>query len=776
MSDDDHPHIQTLPPDEPLLSPDALPAPKPKVKKRRLLLLLIPLAALAVVSTIFGMMMAVASDLPNLESAKEFQTAKNSLLFDMNGKPLGVLTSDRDRVLVSYDQISPFMVNAIIAIEDKRFFENNGVDLRGIGRAFYQDIAKGGTVQGGSTIAQQFVKNALQAQNKRTVFEKLKESALAYHLTRKWSKQKILTEYLNSIYFGNGAYGIESAARVYFGHDPNHLGCGTRSRPCARELTAPEAALIAGVVANPTAFDPLAHPIAAKRRRDLVLKQMLLQGKIDQAVYADGVQQTLPTNIVPPSVDTKAPYFTTWVSQQLVEHFGARKAFEGGLSVKTSLDLQLQQAAQKAIADNLGSLGPNGPTAALVAIDNRTGEVRALVGGSDYRTRPFNLATQGQRQPGSTVKPFILAQALKKGYGLGSVWPSRKRVFDVPNTGGKEKFVVNNFDNAYAGARDLGSALTFSDNSVFAAAGIATGTKRIANFIQRMGVRTPVSDNPAMTLGAFKQGVSALDWAHAYESFASGGNRIWGSLGAPDKGPVGIEEVRPIGSDKVLARNRVHHTRVLSPVLAQLTTQQMETVIAHGTGTRAAYGGFAAGKTGTTENFGDAWFAGFTDRWTIAVWVGYPNSNKPMKTEFGGQPVAGGTFPALIWRDFVVQANAIYKQRAADALARKQGKDAPTSTDPSTLQGGSGSSAGTGTVPSGTGGTNSAGRTGGTKTTGKTGSGKAGGGAGGTGGGNATPTPKPAPTPTPAPAPAPATPPASGGAGGDSGGAAAPSG
>jgi len=773
MSDDDHPHIQTLPPDAPLLEPDALPAPKPKVKKRRLLLLLIPLAALAVVSTIFGMMMAVASDLPDLESSKEFQTARNSLLFDTNGKPLGVLTSDRDRVLVSYDQISPFMRNAIIAIEDKRFFENNGVDLRGIGRAFYQDIAQGGTVQGGSTIAQQFVKNALQAQNKRTVFEKLKESALAYHLTRKWSKQKILTEYLNSIYFGNGAYGIESAARVYFGHDPNHLGCGTRARPCAAELTAPEAALIAGVVANPTAFDPLAHPLAAKRRRDLVLKQMLLQGRITQSDYADGIEQTLPTNIVPPSVDTKSPYFTTWVSQQLVEHFGARRAFEGGLSVKTTLDLDLQRAAEKAIADNLGSLGPDGPTAALVAIDNQTGEVRALVGGSDYRTHPFNLATQGQRQPGSTVKPFILAQALKKGYGLGSIWESRKRVFDVPDTGGKEKFVVNNFDNAYAGARDLGSALTFSDNSVFAAVGIATGTKRIASFIQRMGVRTPVSDNPAMTLGAFKQGVSALDWAHAYESFASGGNRIWGSLGAPDKGPVGIEEVRPIGSDKVLARNRIHRTRILAPYLAQLTTQQMETVVAHGTGTRAAYGGFAAGKTGTTENFGDAWFAGFTDRWTIAVWVGYPNSNKPMTTEFGGQPVAGGTFPAQIWHDFVVQANAIYKERADAALAKKNGKDAPTTTDSSTLPSGGGSSGGTSTVPSG----GTGGGTGGTGGTTGTGTGKTGGGktGGGTGNGNATPTPAPKPTPAPTPTPAPSTPPASGG-GGDSGGAAAPSG
>ena len=211
------------------------------------------------------------------------------------------------------------MRDAIISVEDERFYENQGVDVRGIGRAFYQDVVSGGPRQGGSTITQQFVKNALEAQSQRTLFQKLREAALAYHLTRKWSKNKILREYLNSIYFGNGAYGIESAARVYFGSDPNHSDCGTRLRPCASELTAAEAALLAGVVANPTAYDPVAHPEAALARRNLSSAKMLEQDKITRQEFDDASAEALPAKVVPPTVSTQAPYFTTWVSQQLVE-------------------------------------------------------------------------------------------------------------------------------------------------------------------------------------------------------------------------------------------------------------------------------------------------------------------------------------------------------------------------------------------------------------------------------------------------------------------------
>jgi penicillin-binding protein 1A len=656
--------------------------PRPRIKKLRLLGILLPLGVLAVVSTVFGMMMAVASDLPSLTAAQQLRNAHNSVVYDSRGTKLGILTSNENRILVPYRDIASSMKFAVIAIEDKRFYNNSGVDLRGIARAFMQDIVQKRSAQGGSTITQQFVKNALQAQGNRTVFEKLREAALAYHLTRKWSKEDILTNYLNSIYFGNGAYGIESAARTYFGNDPNHKGCGESvRRPCAKELQPWESALLAGIIASPSAYDPVAHPVAAMHRRNIVLGNMLAQGRLTRAQYDDALQQPLWSgDLDQPRVRTDAPYFTTWVRQQLIDRFGPERAFEGGLKIKTTLDFEMQKAAEAAISKYLSY--PLGPTASLVAIDNKSGEVRAMVGGRDYSQQPFNLATQGQRQPGSSFKPFILAQALREGASVNDLWPSRRRDFVVPGTHGKEHFVVNNFEGSYAGVRSLGQALTYSDNAVFSAAGIHYGTRKIARLARRMGIRSPVSHNLAMTLGGLKEGVSPLDMAHAYETFATGGLRITGSLGANDDGPVGIEYVRRIKDDKLVKENKKKSIRVLSPQLTAQEVAVMQTVVSEGTGKRAAYGGFAAGKTGTTENYGDAWFIGFTDKMTIAVWVGYPNGNTSMAHDFGGAPVEGGTFPAQIWHDFVVAANDIVAQRDAERLARTNEKRAKKGLPP----------------------------------------------------------------------------------------------
>src|SRR3954468_11487461 len=640
------------------------PHKRPRVRKLRLLVVLVPLIALAIVSTVFGMMMAVDSELPDLENRKEYQDARNSVLYDYTGKKsLGVLTNNQSRVLVTYDQISPDMRNAIIAIEDRRFYTNSGVDIRGIARAFVQDVVQKKAVQGGSTITQQFVKNALRAQNQRTVFQKLREAALAYHLTRKWSKAKILTQYLNSIYFGNGAYGIESAARTYFGKD--HPGCGSREKPCVSVLRPEEAALLAGVVANPSGYDPVAHPVAALRRRNLVLLRMFQQGRLGRLQYFTARQEALPADLEQPTVRTQAPYFTTWVRQQLVDRFGARRSFEGGLKITTTLDAQLQRAAESTA--NKYFSNPDGPATAIVAIDNDTGEVRAMVGGRNFNSRPFNLATQGQRQPGSAIKPFILAEALRRGISPASVWPSRKRVFDVP--GGNDKFTVNNFENSYSGSNTLAGALTASDNSIFAAVGLQVGTKRISRRARQMGIRTPVSTNPAMTLGGLKEGVTPLDMAHAYETFAENGLRVTGTLGSSKQGPVGVRSVRTCPAagrpTRVLAENDLRRRRVLGRDTAQTAVGIMQTVIQRGTGKRAglADGSFAAGKTGTTENSGDAWFVGFTDRLTVAVWVGYPDKLRPMLTEFAGRPVEGGTYPALIWHDFLTGANKILDER-----------------------------------------------------------------------------------------------------------------
>ena len=601
MTDLERPTVTSLP------LPEDSPPPrvKPRLRKLRLLGLLIPLSLLAVVSTVFGMMMAVASDLPALENEKRFQgDARNSILYDSQNHVLGRLTSNEHRIYVKANQIAPMMRFAIISIEDQRFFTNSGVDLKGIGRAFVQDVIKGGAVQGASTITQQFVKLALEAQDKRTVFQKLRESALAYHLTRKWSKEKILTEYLNSIYFGNGAYGIEAAAETYFGADINHRGCGTIANPCARKLQPQEAALLAGIVQNPTRWDPAVNPPAARFRRNVVLKKMLEQGYLTPIQYRKAIAETLPArdDIHPPAVNSKAPYFTTWVRQQLVDRYGAQHVFEGGLKVRTTLDPQLQRAAQTAVNNWLGN--GTGPTAALVAIDNKTGEVRAMVSGTaDYSQRPFNLVTQGQRQPGSAFKPFILARALQDGIAPGSVWTSKKKIFCVvrsKKTGRcTEEFPVENDEGAYVGQRTLANALTFSDNSVYSQVGIRIGTARVASLARRLGIRTPVSHNPAMTLGGLKQGVTPLDMAHAYETFATGGQRVTGTLGASDDGPVGVNFIEDSTGKRF--RNHKKTIRVLPQNVAQTVSQIMTTVISQGTARRAAVGGFEAGKTGTTS-------------------------------------------------------------------------------------------------------------------------------------------------------------------------------
>ncbi|MFL5845584.1 MAG: transglycosylase domain-containing protein [Solirubrobacteraceae bacterium] len=680
----------------PSITPLSLPDPgrkRPKIKKLRLLLLVFGLSALALISTIFGMMMAVASNLGDLAGDQRFRNAQNSVLEDANARQIGVLVNNQNLVFVKYEDISPSMTHAIIAIEDRRFFTNSGIDIRGIGRAFANDIFGGGGTQGGSTITQQFVKQAENQQTNRTVFEKLREAAMAYHLTRKWSKEKILTEYLNTIYFGNGAYGVESAARIYFGGDPEHAGCGTHGHPsCASQLQPDEAALLAGMVQNPSGYDPQTRWSASLARRNVVLQKMLEQDYITQADYDDALKETAPPAIQPPTepILIKDPvdghelqlgYFNNWVRQQLVDRYGAERAFRGGWKVRTTLDIDMQAAAERAVNAYLPddeNAGVTRPTASMVVIDNDSGAVRAMVGGPNYETRPFNLATQGQRQPGSSFKPFVLAAAIRQGISPSDTFESRKKIFDVPGTKGKEKFVVNNYEGNYSGVTNLASATTFSDNSVYAEVGFKTGFKNIARMAHNMGIRTPVSTNPAITLGGLKQGVTVLDMAHAYETFAMRGKRIEGSLGAPGGGPVGIRLIRNKDGDTI-ADNKTEEKEVFTPALADTVTPILQSVVSHGTGVKAQYGGFAAGKTGTTENYGDAWFVGYTEKYTIAVWVGYPDSIKSMETDYAGSSVAGGTFPAQIWRAFVVAAVQIDEQRDAERAA-KNGDELPTTT------------------------------------------------------------------------------------------------
>jgi penicillin-binding protein 1A len=671
--------------------PSPPPPPKPRLKRLRFVAILFAVLLLGLISFVFGMFIAVASDLPSLTRFSQLKDAQSSTLLDDLGHPIGVL-SQQNRVIVTPSQIPQIVKEAVISIEDKRFYSNSGIDVRGIARAFLADIRKKGGVQGASTIEQQFIKNALQAQSHRTIFEKLREAALAFQLSHKWSKEKIITAYLNTIYFGNGAYGIEAAAQTYFGHDVNHLGCGTPNHQlCVQQLQPWEAALLAGIIQDPSAYDPANHPAAAKARRDVVLRQMYEQGYLTQLVYEQSLQQTLPApmDIQAPREQTvegvDAGYFTSWVGQQVIERYGAPRAFDGGLKIKTTLDLELQRAAEHAIEGYLAYAG--GPTASLVAIENATGEVRAMVGGRSYNESPFNLATEGERQPGSSFKAFDLAGALEDGISPDSTWASKQKEFIVPHTGGHEKFIVHNDEGAYTGSNTLIGATAYSDNSIYAEVGLRVGTERIARLAHRMGISTPISTNPAMTIGGLKVGVTPLDMAHAYETIAHGGRRVSGTL-AEAGAPVGIQEVvsparaLPDGSRHDV--NRVLTKPVLAPGTASTETSVLETVLQYGTARSAAIGQFAAGKTGTTSNYGDAWFVGWDSKYTVAVWVGYPNGLVPMTTQFNGGPVLGGTFPALIWHDFMLSALHVDKTRAeqaaAQAAARAAGKASGQST------------------------------------------------------------------------------------------------
>ncbi len=646
---------------------------------------------LGLVSFVFGMFVAVASDLPSLTRFSQLKDAQSSTMLDDLGHPIGVL-SQQNRVIVTPSQIPQIVKEAVISIEDKRFRTNSGVDVRGIARAFVQDVLHKGSVQGASTIEQQFIKNALQAQSHRTIFEKLREAALAYQLSHKWSKEKIITAYLNTIYFGNGAYGIEAAAQTYFGHDVNHLGCGTPNHQlCVEQLQPWEAALLAGIIQDPTAYDPANHPVAARTRRDVVLRQMFEQGYLTRMVYEQSVGQALPaaTDIQAPQEQTvegvDAGYFTSWVQQQVIERYGAPRAFDGGLKIKTTLDLELQRAAEHAIEGYLAYSG--GPTASLVAIENSTGEVRAMVGGRDYDESPFNLATEGERQPGSSFKAFDLAGALEDGISPDSTWTSKQKEFIVPHTGGHERFVVHNDEGAYTGSNTLTGATAYSDNSIYAEVGLTVGTERIARLAHRMGITTPISTNPAMTIGGLKVGVTPLDMAHAYETIAHEGRRVSGTL-AEAGAPVGIQEVaspsRPLPDGSHQDVNRVVTKPVLSPGIAATETSVLETVLQYGTARAAAIGQFAAGKTGTTSNYGDAWFVGWDSKYTVAVWVGYPNGLVPMTTQFNGGPVLGGTFPALIWHDFMISALHVDKTRAEQAAAQDAARAAGKHGQPTT--------------------------------------------------------------------------------------------
>src|SRR5215208_84779 len=707
--------VSTVPPKPPGATPRRR---RPKLHKLRIALVIFGLAILAFVSWIFGIMMAVASDLPELENRAQFANAQNSVVLDINGEKIATLTNNQGLILIGSADIAPVMKEATVAIEDQRFYDHRGVDFTGIGRAVVEDVLSTSAEQGGSTITEQFVKNALSAQGSRTVCQKLREAALAYQLERHWDKDKILTSYLNEIYFGNGAYGIEEAAKTYFGY--NHEGCGGPENRCAGELLPWEAALLAGIISSPTGYDPVTNPEAALARRNQVLANMVSQGDVTEEEYATYAKEPLPKSdqMHTPTEDSLAPYFTSWLRQQLVDKYGSGEAFGGGLHVYSTLDLPLQQEVSEIANGHAGAVGLD---TAVVVLDNQTAGVRAMVGGSNYAERPFNLATQGHRQPGSAFKPFTLVTALAQGYSPDQVYTSAPQEIPfkvkVPAKGSGTKilpdvFDVSNYEDEYQGSASITTATQYSDNSVYSQIGTSLegGIASIADTAYKMGIQTDLRDlqnryainggpfepyNPALILGGLSTGVTPLEIAHAYETLAQDGQIITGTMADSENGPIAIQRVDDENGDPVETNNgnpgqdRVEAHQVIPPEVAATARSLLHNVVTGGTGTNADTGDpYLFGKTGTTENNGDAWFVGANQDVTIAVWIGHADSIKPMTTEYGGAPVDGGTIPALIFNEVLTAYETMKETRGPDDHAVPPSSSttttAPTTTVPTT--------------------------------------------------------------------------------------------
>jgi penicillin-binding protein 1A len=607
-----------------------------RIRKLRLFAVLSILALLGVASFTFGLITAVASQIPNCDPGRVPHEVDGHIYANDDHTILATLRGSESRILVNTEDIAPIMQQAIVAVEDKRFYQHRGVDLRGIARAVWADVSSKSVVQGGSTITQQFVKNSCVT-SKRTISRKLKEAALAWQLEQRWKKDRILTAYLNTIYFGNGAYGIQRAAQTYF-------------NTTAARLDVAQAALLAGIPADPSRYDPVANPRTARARRLEVLRTMLAQHEISQAdlVRADSTPLPRASEVQLPGIQGPAPYFVNYVKQQLISRYGTRRVFGGGLNVQTTIDLRLQKLARRAIESVLTE--PDGPSAALVAIRPRTGEVLAMYGGDNFRQSQFNLAVQGERQPGSSFKPFVLATALKQGVSPSTTFASKPLSIFI----GDRYWPVHNYENAYLGSANLVTATIESDNSIYAQLTRLVGPANVAKMARQLGITRRL--NPYFAIGLGADAVSPLDMARAFSTFANEGRRVDGA--AFGNRPRAIARVRN-ENDKIIDDNAPRYEPVLSRNTNAQLTGILQDVVRFGTGKRAALSDrSAAGKTGTTENYGDAWFVGYTPQLATAVWVGYPDGLVPMETEYHGDPVAGGTFPAEIWHAFTQQALA----------------------------------------------------------------------------------------------------------------------
>jgi penicillin-binding protein 1A len=585
----------------------------------------------------------------DLASLRPVEIGQNSFVYAADGSLLGSIPAERNREPVPLWRMTKWLPSATIAIEDRRFYEHGGVDYEGIARALWRDVSAGKVVEGGSTITQQLVRQ-LYVGHEKTFKRKLREACLAIKLSRERPKSWILQQYLNTVYYGNHAYGVQAAAQTYFSKN-------------AKNLTLLQAALLAGLPQAPSVYDPFHRPDAALARRAEVLRALYENGDITLRQYEQGIRSK-SLNLRPGRIYTriKEPYFFSYVIDQLQDEYGSNTVRSGGLRVYTTIIPRYQRAAIKSIRDTLPYR--TDPAAAIVSIEPGTGAIRAmtavvppnpknLIRGKQNQ---INLAAQSARQPGSTFKTFVLGAAIEKGmdpdstYYTSAPFTCTNSPWCQPDCLSGKCWHVETYDHSYLGSVSVTRATLSSDNTVYAQLTLDTGPREVWSFAKRLGVHLTQGPVPSIGLGSLS--VSPLDMAAAYATFASGG--IYAK-------PTAITKVVLPGGkvDKDAGWGKPQTKRVISEGVAWKVTDVLRQNAEYGTGAGSGDGVHPnAGKTGTTSEHVDAWFCGFTRDLSTAVWMGYlrGESEAYAMTNVHGVPVAGATFPVPIWHAYMTVA------------------------------------------------------------------------------------------------------------------------
>lgn len=596
--------------------------PKKKSPMRRFLWIVGILVFLIIAGAGCGFIGATMSDLPEVANVKP---AASSQIYDVHGNLITTVHATENRLPVKLSQVPKDLQNAFIATEDNRFYSHHGVDPIGIMRAIWVNIAHDGVAEGGSTITQQLARNAFLTQD-RTLKRKIMEAMLAIRIEQYYTKQEILEMYLNQIYFGQGAYGVQAAAHVYFGKN-------------VQDLDLAQSAMLAGLPQSPNYYSPLTNYKAGKARQAVVLGQMVKYDYIDQATADKAKDEDLGLREKSEAAhsDNNASYFIDYVISEIAEKYGDDAVYKDGLKIYTTIDMKAQDAAVQAMhnlpnfyTDDKGLTQPQG---ALIAINPHNGYIVAMVGGRGDDS--FNRAVLAERQPGSAFKPFVYLAAIQDGMTPGTVMDDKKIEFNG--------WSPKNYEGTYSGQMTLRYALQHSVNTIAVQFADAVGMRKVLNLASSLGITTlddSKDNNLAAALGGLTNGVKPIDMAVAYGTLANGGVKVK---------PVAITKIVD-RNGQVVEENSTEEQRVVDPKYAYVITNMLESVMSGGTGGGASIGRPAAGKTGTTDESKDAWFVGYTPDLVAAVWMG---DDYGIETLDG---ITGGTVPAVIWRDFMSQA------------------------------------------------------------------------------------------------------------------------